>query len=433
MKFVVEGLGLTAGGGKGIVAALLPALARSRQHEFVALLPRLAEYASIGAPNLKVLQFSKPRGLLGRSLFLHRIVPKICREEGSDALLCLGNFAPLRPPVPVLISLRNAFYVSPPRQAPPGLSVRERLIVRYARWHFMRLPRNIFLTVETALMRDQFLNAYPVAPARVAVISNGADAGAPQPLRGVYREPLCCAPSDSQSSEPAQGRLCRPMPHLKGRSGGEGPFTFLSLARYYPHKNLEMCVEAVKRVAATGRQARLLMTIDGGDHPRARRLLRRMRREGLETLVQNLGTLPPSALPRAYASADALLLPSLIESFSRTYLEAMCYGLPIVTSNRDFARHICGDAALYADPLDVESVASAMIRVMEDGRLRQTLAAQGRERAAHFPSWDEIARQFVAILESIALGDGLPVLSRQGATTPWCQENPLAGGGGSEI
>ena len=40
----------------------------------------------------------------------------------------------------------------------------------------------------------------------------------------------------------------------------------------------------------------------------------------------------------------------------------MQFGLPILTSDRDFARHICQDAALYFDPLDADSVARSMAR-----------------------------------------------------------------------
>ena len=378
MKVVVEALGLTAGGGKGIVSELLPALARRQEHEFVAILARAPAYGSMGAPNLKIMEFEKPQGLLRRALFLNRTVPAICREEQADALLCLGNFAPRRLQIPAIISLRNAFFVSPPTEACRGLSLRERLIVRYARWHLGSLPDDVFLTVETELMREQLLSSYPVEPSQVAVISNG-DGLLPRPNRGrterVYRT--------------------------------EHPFTFLCLARYYPHKNIEMCVEAMKTLALTGQQARLLITVDAADHPRARTLLQRIRRDKWDASIENLGTVAQSELPRIFGSADAVLLPTLLESFSRTFLEAMHYELPILTSDRDFARRICGEAAVYFDPLDAESVAAAMARVMDDEALRRELVVRGLKEAARFPGWDKIAAQFVTALESVAAGRGL--------------------------
>jgi|GEM_PF-426989 len=408
MKFVVEGLGLTSGGGKGIVSELLSALARHTEHEFVAILTRAPEYASIAAPNMKIMVYEKSRSLLRRAQFLHRTVPEICREEQADALLCLGNFAPHRATVPTIISLRNAFYVCPAPEACAGLSLREKLIVHYARWHFRRLPEDVFMTVETELMREQFLKTYPAEPSKVAVISNGADR-LPRPDG---------APASYRQTTP--GRRYR-VHRTTGDDPGEAararkpedPFTFLCLARYYPHKNIEMCVKAMKRLVSTGRRARLLITVDPADHPRARILLQRIQREGLDGRIQNLGTVPQPELPRVFAAADVLLLPTLIESFTRTFLEAMNYELPILTSGRDFARHICGSAALYLDPLNVESVAGSMIRIMEDATLRRDLAARGRKEAARFPSWDEIGAQFVAALESVACGGGLARINHE--------------------
>jgi glycosyltransferase involved in cell wall biosynthesis len=118
----------------------------------------------------------------------------------------------------------------------------------------------------------------------------------------------------------------------------------------------------------------------------------------------NIGPVPPASLPEAYRSADALLLPTLLESFTRTYAEAMHFELPILTSNRDFARCICQDAALYFDPLDANSVARAMFRMMEDAALRRRLTQNGKRRRGQIPTWDEIATRFVSVLEGAALG-----------------------------
>ncbi len=100
------------------------------------------------------------------------------------------------------------------------------------------------------------------------------------------------------------------------------------------------------------------------------------------------------------------IFPTLLESFSRTYLEALYFGLPILTSDRDFARQLCQNAAIYFDPLNAESVAGAMARVMEDADLRQRLVENGQRILAKTPTWDEIAARFVEVLERTAGGEG---------------------------
>ena len=114
-----------------------------------------------------------------------------------------------------------------------------------------------------------------------------------------------------------------------------------------------------------------------------------------------------AAPPAAYESADAFILPTLLESFCRPYDEAMHFDLPILTSDRDFARERCQDAAIYFDPLDAASVAGSMARVMEDADLRQRLVANGRRILAQAPTWDAIAARFVEVLERTARGEPL--------------------------
>ena len=121
-------------------------------------------------------------------------------------------------------------------------------------------------------------------------------------------------------------------------------------------------------------------------------------------MIQNIGPIPNQRLPEVYRSANALIFPTLLESYSRTYLEAMHFGLPILTSDRDFARHLCQDAALYFDPLDADSLAKAMARLMEDQDLSWRLAENGRRVLAQVPTWDEIASRYVEVLERVARG-----------------------------
>jgi glycosyltransferase involved in cell wall biosynthesis len=128
-------------------------------------------------------------------------------------------------------------------------------------------------------------------------------------------------------------------------------------------------------------------------------------RDGVGDLLTNTGTLPPDRLSAAYGSVDAFILPTLLESFGRPYDEAMHFGLPILTSDRDFARERCQDAAIYFDPLDAASVARAMARMMEDSDLRHRLVENGRRILAQSPTWEEIAARFVEVLERTARGE----------------------------
>lgn len=374
MKFVIHGLGLTTGGGKVGALNLLPALARHNQHEFVAVLPDLPEFEELRTPNLQVILNSKPRSLAAREALLNFWLPRICRKEKADGLLCLGNFAPHRPPVPTVLFLQNAYYVCRDPLAYQGLTFREKMVVRYG-WHHLRhLPENITVVVQTENMRKHLTSRFPVPHSRIEIIPDGGDS--------IVDSPVAASSRAKNSAE---------------------PFTFLCLAVYSPNKNLEVLVDAVKQVKDhTRRSFRCLITIDPNQHPGVRRLLRRVAREKVADVLTNIGPVPFETLSSIYRSADAFLLPTLLESFGRPYTEAMRFGLPILTSDRDFARERCQDAAIYFDPLKAGSVAEVMIRVIEDDQLRQGLAEGGRRLAEAMPTREETAARFVQALERVA-------------------------------
>jgi len=373
MKVVVEALGLTAGGGKTGTFELLVTLARQHGHEFVFLLPDLTEYASISGPHTKVIFFQKSKTLLSRYLDLNRTVPSICAEERANVLLCLGNFAPHRPPVPTVLFMQNSHYVYREPVAYRRATLREKLIVGYGRHYFRRLSGRIWVVVQTEVMKKRLVKSYHIHPCRVVVIAD-RDGLPPK-----WEE---------------QSKVRMPDPSR--------PFTFLCLGRYYAHKNLEILVDALKCLPTYASQpVKCIITISANHHPGARKLLGRIERENLERVLVNCGAVPIARLAEVYRSADAFILPTLLESFGRIYLEAMHFGLPILTSDRDFAHDRCQDAALYFDPLDADSVARSMARIMEDEQLRLRLAENGKRILERMPTWDEIAAQFVAALEQV--------------------------------
>ena len=113
----------------------------------------------------------------------------------------------------------------------------------------------------------------------------------------------------------------------------------------------------------------------------------------------NVGPLSQSELGGYFNHCQALAMPTLMESFSGTYLEAMHFGCPILTSDLDFAHAVCGDAGRYFDPWDIESLKNAMRRVMDEPQWATELVDKGRGRLKdHMKSWDEITKDIIVAL-----------------------------------
>lgn len=170
-------------------------------------------------------------------------------------------------------------------------------------------------------------------------------------------------------------------------------FVLLCMARYYPHKNLEIIVETFSQYRDLLRGVVCVLPIEKGQGDGASALIKRIHAERLEDLITCVGVIPQKRLGEFYLAADVMILPTLLESFSGTYLEAMQLDRPILTSERDFAREVCGDAAFYIDPLSPSSIKAGILELKNNSALREELVSKGRKRLQeHLQAWPEILR-----------------------------------------
>ena len=172
----------------------------------------------------------------------------------------------------------------------------------------------------------------------------------------------------------------------------------LCLTHYYPHKNLEVCLPLAERIRDAGYDYKIIMTIDENQHPNVVEMLRNIRDKGLNEIIINVGSVPIANVPSLYKACDGLLLPTLLESFSATYVEAMFHGIPIFTSNLDFARGVCGDAACYFDPLDPDDILRTLNEVLDDSHRVDSLVETGRDVLSNLPGPAQVFYSYQKIL-----------------------------------
>ena len=101
-------------------------------------------------------------------------------------------------------------------------------------------------------------------------------------------------------------------------------------------------------------------------------------------------------LADAYAGAHALVYPSEYEGFGIPLLEAMSAGCPIVCSNVSSIPEVVADAGAYFDPLDIDSMRTAIERVAYGDDDRATLIERGRRRCLDF-SWERCAKETLEV------------------------------------
>lgn len=121
---------------------------------------------------------------------------------------------------------------------------------------------------------------------------------------------------------------------------------------------------------------------------------------GIESRVVCTGRLSVTDMIGLYSNADVFVFPSLYEGFGLPVLEAMACGAPVITSSTTSLPEVAGDAALLMKPDDVEGLADAMWRVVEQPPLRDRLQALGFERVKQF-TWERAARMTLALYREL--------------------------------
>ena len=88
--------------------------------------------------------------------------------------------------------------------------------------------------------------------------------------------------------------------------------------------------------------------------------------------------------PAIYQQATAMIYPSIFEGFGIPVLEAMCCGLPVITSNVSCMPETGGDAALYIDPANEKELAAALASIITDSKLVKNLIEKGNLHCKKF-------------------------------------------------
>jgi glycosyltransferase involved in cell wall biosynthesis len=152
------------------------------------------------------------------------------------------------------------------------------------------------------------------------------------------------------------------------------------------YKNFDRFSEAAAAILASNEGLRLVCA--GGTRLTERETLP-FREAGVLQRVEHRHV-TDEQLASLYRGASCFIFPSLYEGFGLPILEAFALESPIAVSDIPCFREVAGDAALYFDPKNVDSIREAITELLAHGNLRRDLIVNGSKRLAEF-SWDRTA------------------------------------------
>lgn len=172
---------------------------------------------------------------------------------------------------------------------------------------------------------------------------------------------------------------------------------FLYVGNAYPHKNLERLVEAFKVFSI--QYPVFTLKLVGKEDFFYKRLKEQVKRERIEN-IEFLGYLDDSELSKMYSGAEATFVPSLMEGFGLTVLEAMKMGSLVAASKIPSIEEVAGTHAFYFQPEDTISIVNIMKEIVylpEKEKKEKIVAAQ---RHCEKYSWKKTAELTLAVFNS---------------------------------
>jgi glycosyltransferase involved in cell wall biosynthesis len=150
------------------------------------------------------------------------------------------------------------------------------------------------------------------------------------------------------------------------------------------------------------------LTVVGSETPDpayARRVRRRIARDGLAPHVTLLGERPPAEVAAHLARSHVLALPSAPESYAIAYLEAMSHGLPVLANAASDAASMVthGTTGFVVPPGDAPALAAHLRLLHEDRNVLGAMGVAARRFYEAHPTWEESmerAHEFLVALHA---------------------------------
>ncbi len=214
--------------------------------------------------------------------------------------------------------------------------------------------------------RNELVRTFGIARERISVVPHAAD--------------------DFSATDPSRADA------ILSRLLVTGPF-LLAVGSQEPRKNLNVLYEAMRRLAARGRDIPLVLCGPRGIHGYKPG-------DAVPSWLRHAGFVRDDELAALYARATALVFPSRYEGFGLPVLEAMTVGGIVICSDASTMPEVGGDAVLYFPPESADILVSQVIRLLDEPALRETLRRAATLQAAKY-SWSLAA---LGTLEAIDRG-----------------------------
>ncbi len=330
------------------------------EHTFLFLFDRPFSDEFIYSDNIRPLVVPPPtRHPVLWYFWLEHSLPRILRKFKAELFVGPDGFMPLHLNIPSHITIHDLNFHHRPMDLP--WSSRS-----YYRKYFLRFASvSDRIATVSEYSKTDIINSYGTDPDKIDVVYNG--------VNEIY-SPLS---SDEISS-------------YRQSLSDESPY-FIFIGSLHPRKNLPNLLKAFDLFRSELNHDFKMVIVGekmfmNGEMNRAYEGMKH-RQDVIFT-----GRMSPSRLHKTLGASAGMTFVPLFEGFGIPLLEAMRCEVPILASNVTSLPEIAADAAIYADPNNINDISKGMMKLATDSDLKAELVLAGKQRANAF-SWDKTSER----------------------------------------
>jgi glycosyltransferase involved in cell wall biosynthesis len=328
------------------------------EHEFIFIFDRPFDPDFIFSENVTPVVIGPParHPLLFWIWFDFRI-PKILKKYKADLFLSPDGYLSLRTKVPQLAVIHDINFVHRPDDLPW-------LIEKYYNFFFPRFAR-IAKRIATVSFysKEDIARSFKISYDKIDVVYDG--------INHIFK-PL----SENEKTE------------VRNKYSGGSEY-FLFVGALHPRKNVSGLLNAFDAFKMDS-DNNIKLIIVGGEMHKTGDIFETYDNMRFKSDVIFTGRVATSDLHDIFGAALALTFVPFFEGFGIPVVEAMTAGVPVLCSNTTSIPEVGGNAVIYADPMKIDQITDAMLKLANDKELRQELIEKGFEQKNKF-SWDETA------------------------------------------
>lgn len=155
-----------------------------------------------------------------------------------------------------------------------------------------------------------------------------------------------------------------------------------------PHKNMDIIPDVIDELSKIGIKNVRFHTTIPVDNPMMAKVVDRCAELGYKDRLINHGRVSQKELGEMYRRCQFCFLPTLLEVFSASTVEAMYFNLPIIATDFPFNTEVLADACLYYEPKNAKDAANQLAKMIADKELQATMRERMSRQLAIYGDYD---------------------------------------------